>query len=88
MYNVTPSIRLSGAVFESQDEDHHANRSTLLGFGGQYLLSVRTLLYTQVDIVNNKGKMQTGLNAQATDALSGLPAGTTTGINIGINHTF
>ncbi|MGQ7932522.1 porin [Paraburkholderia sediminicola] len=87
-YNFTPAFIANAGVYFSRDQDNSANRSTLGGLGVLYLLSKRTSVYAQIGVVNNKGIMGTGLNSEGTGTLFGFPAGTTTGVNVGIDHRF
>jgi hypothetical protein len=48
-------------------------------------MSKRTTLYAQAGIVNNHGKMNTGLSVNG--ALYGV-TGSTAGVDLGIRHTF
>ncbi|WP_346779520.1 porin [Burkholderia sp. Ac-20345] len=84
-YVLTPSIDLNGGAWYSKDRNNSNNHSLLGALGANYFLSKATTLYTQVAIVNNHGAMNTGL---ATNGGTAVAPGTTTGVNIGIKHTF
>ncbi|WP_091784532.1 porin [Paraburkholderia steynii] len=82
---VMPTLDLNGGVWVTSDRNQSSNRSTLVAFGANYLLSKATSLYGQVGVVNNHGKMNTGLSLSG--ALYGVE-GTTVGAVVGIRHTF
>ncbi|MEQ5843954.1 porin [Paraburkholderia acidicola] len=84
-YLVTPALNVDAGVWYTRDGNNTTNHSILAGLGTQYFLSKRTALYAQAAFVNNHGKMNTGLSIN--DALHEAP-GSTTGVNIGIRHTF
>jgi predicted porin len=84
--NLSPFWAVSAGVYGSFDRNVKANKSLLFGAAVEYYLSIRTTAYAQVAVVNNKGNMGTGL--AITSGVSGLPAGTATGVGIGIMHYF
>ncbi|WP_232072079.1 porin [Paraburkholderia pallida] len=84
--NLSPFWVVSAGVYALFDRNVTANKSLLFGAGVEYNLSIRTTLYGQVAVVNNKGNMGTGLSI--TSGVSGLSAGTATGVGIGIRHYF
>jgi predicted porin len=84
--NLSPFWAVSAGVYGSFDRNVKANKSLLFGAAVEYYLSIRTTAYAQVAVVNNKGNMGTGL--AITSGVSGLPAGTATGVGIGIRHYF
>jgi predicted porin len=83
---VTPFLTLSAGVYTSFDRNVTENKSVLFGAGAEYSLSKQTLVYGNVAVVNNKGEMGTGLSINY--AVGGMPAGTATGVGIGIRHLF
>ena len=86
-YQVTPFVDVNGGVWFTSDRNDTKNNSILVGLGAQYFISKRTSLYSQVEVVNNKGAMNTGLSVSDSALLTGV-AGTTVGVNVGIQHTF
>jgi predicted porin len=86
-YQVRPDIDINGGVWVTSDRNDTANHSLLAAVGGQYYLSKATTLYGQVGVVNNHGAMDTGLSVSSLGALYAVK-GTTTGVNVGVRHTF
>lgn len=84
-YFVTTALNIDAGVWYTSDGNNTSNHSILTAIGTQYSLSKRTSLYAQVALVNNHGKMDTGLSIN--DALHEGP-GSTTGVNMGIRHAF
>jgi predicted porin len=84
-YLITPDIEVVGGVTASRDQDNSDNKSMLYGLGTRYYLSKRTTLYAQAGLVHNQGTIGTGVNVEMPQ---GLPAGTTVGVNFGIDHSF
>jgi predicted porin len=84
-YQLTPAWLANIGVWYTRDANDTANHSILTGAGAQYSLSKRTALYGQVAIVDNHGKMNTGLSLNGALYEGG---GSTTGVNAGIRHTF
>jgi predicted porin len=81
----TPQIDLNAGVWYEEQRQQTENHTLLAGIGAEYYLSRQTTLYAQVALVSNHGNMDTGLSiSDATNS----PTGTTTGVNIGIRHTF
>lgn len=78
---VTPQLNLNGGIYFTGDRNHMANHSIMGAAGATYNLSKCTALYAQVAVVNNHGKMNTGITADG--ALSGVQ-GTTVVADIGI----
>lgn len=86
--DLSPSVSLNGAMYYMKDKDVSANKSTMLTLGAEYIFSKRTALYAQLAAVDNKGAMHVNLGANAP-ADYGSPLGqTTTGLNLGIRHSF
>lgn len=84
-YAVTPALDVNGGVWYTIDRNDSSNHSFLAAVGTQYFLSRSTSLYGQIGIVNNHGKMDTGLSINgATQEV----AGTTVGTVVGIRHLF
>jgi predicted porin len=81
----SPVLDLNGGVWYTSDRNQTSNHSVLFGAGANYFLSKRTTLYGQVAVVDNHGTMNTGL---AINGALNQVGGTTTGVNIGIRHTF
>ncbi len=69
----------------TSDRNHTANHSVMGALGADYYLSKRTMLYTQVGVVDNHGAMNTGISINS--ALY-APEGTTVGAVVGMRHTF
>jgi predicted porin len=86
-YQVSPFVDLNGGVWFTSDRNDTKNHSVLAGFGAQYFISRRTSLYSQIEVVNNQGAMNTGLSVSDPALLFGAP-GTTVGVDIGIQHMF
>ncbi|RXV65034.1 porin [Burkholderia stabilis] len=84
-YFVTPSVKVDAGVWYVSDGNNTANHTILAATGAQYFLSKRTALYGQVAYVNNHGAMHTGLSIN--NALHEA-SGSTTGVNVGIRHSF
>lgn len=84
-YLATPALDLNAGVWYEQQSHYSTNHSLLTGIGATYSLSRQTAVYAQVAVVTNHGSMKTGLSIN--NALYG-PTGTTTGLNLGIRHTF
>lgn len=84
---VHPKLDVNGGVWLTSDRDQTANHSILIALGTQYFLSKSTSLYAQVGMVDNAGAMNTGLSVTPFSALHGA-SGTTTGMDVGIEHTF
>jgi predicted porin len=86
-YQPRPDIDLNGGVWVTSDRNKTVNHSLLASVGAQYFLSKNTALYAQVAVVNNHGAMDTGLSVSSLSQLYGVQ-GTTTGVDIGMRHTF
>ncbi|CAN7793718.1 porin [Caballeronia sp. LjRoot34] len=84
-YLITPAIKVDAGVWYTSDGNNTANHSIMAATGAQYYLSKQTALYGQIAFVNNRGAMDTGLSIN--DALHEGP-GSTTGVNVGIRHSF
>ncbi|WP_322044671.1 porin [Paraburkholderia sp. J67] len=84
-YYVTPALNLNGGVWFTSDRNDTSNHSIMGAVGTQYSLSKATSLYSQVGVVNNHGRMNTGLSING--AIFGV-AGTTVGVDVGIKHVF
>lgn len=84
-YLVLPEVDLNAGVWYDEQRHDTTNHSLLAGLGASYYLSRATTLYAQVAVVNNHGTMDTGLSI--TESFS-APPGTTTGVTIGMRHTF
>jgi predicted porin len=84
-YFITPTFNVNGGVWYTIDRNDSSNHSVLGAIGTQYFLSRSTSLYGQLGVVNNHGKMDTGLSIDG--ALYGV-AGTTIGAVVGIRHVF
>ena len=82
---VMPTLDLNCGVWVTSDRNQTSNHSILGALGANYLLSKATTLYGQVGVVNNHGKMNTGLSLSGV--LYGVQ-GTTVGAVVGIRHTF
>lgn len=86
-YQPRPDIDLNGGVWVTSDRNKTANHSLLASVGAQYYLSKATALYAQVAVVNNHGAMNTGLSVSSLSQLYSVQ-GTTTGVDVGMRHTF
>jgi predicted porin len=84
-YHVLPDLDVNGGVWVTSDRNHTTNHSVMGALGVDYLVSRRTTLYAQVATVNNHGAMNTGISIGG--ALFGVE-GTTTGVVLGIRHSF
>jgi predicted porin len=84
-YLPLPAFEINGGVWVTGDRNDTANHSVMAAVGTNYYLSKATTLYAQVGIVSNHGAMNTGLSINS--GLYGAP-GTTTGLDIGIRHSF
>jgi predicted porin len=82
---VTPALDLNAGVYYTSDRNHTENHSIMGAIGASYNLSKRTACYAQVGVVDNHGKMNSGLSVNG--ALYGVE-GTTVGADIGIRHSF
>ncbi|WP_321931250.1 porin [Paraburkholderia guartelaensis] len=84
-YHLTPAFDINGGIWATSDRNHTANHSVMGALGADYYLSKRTMLYTQVGVVDNHGAMNTGISINS--ALY-APEGTTVGAVVGMRHTF
>lgn len=84
-FYITPTFDVNGGVWYTIDRNDSSNHSVLGALGTQYFLSRTTSLYGQIGVVNNHGRMDTGLSIDG--ALYGT-AGTTVGTVVGIRHVF
>ncbi|NPT53838.1 porin [Paraburkholderia elongata] len=84
-YAATPALTLDAGAWLTRDGNDTSNHSILVATGVRYLLSKRTMLYTQFGYVSNSGKMDTGLS---NDGPLYLPSGEIFGANVGITHSF
>ncbi|KWE18337.1 porin [Burkholderia cepacia] len=84
-YVVDPQFSVDGGVYWTTDRNDTKNHSILGALGVQYFVSKETTLYAQAGVVNNHGRMDTGLSVNG--ALYGV-TGTTVGVDVGIRHTF
>jgi len=86
-YLLRPDIDINGGVWVTSDRNNTSNHSLLTSVGALYYLSKATTLYAQVGVVNNHGAMDTGLSVSSLGALYGVK-GTTTGVDVGLRHSF
>lgn len=82
---ITPTFDVNAGAWYTIDRNDSSNHSILGAVGAQYFLSRATSLYGQVGVVNNHGRLDTGLSIDG--ALYGV-AGTTVGTVVGIRHVF
>ncbi|UEP24712.1 porin [Burkholderia ambifaria] len=82
---VTPTFDVNGGVWVVSDRSHTTNHSITVAIGSEYFLSKSTSLYARLGMINNHGKMNTGLSI--IGALNGV-RGTTFGGVLGIKKTF
>ncbi|MFT4065588.1 porin [Paraburkholderia sp.] len=88
VWHTTPALSLNGGFYYATNKGMSENKSRMFAFGADYALSKRTVVYTQVGIVHNQGAFQTNLAVLAPSSFA-VPTGqTTTGVNLGIRHTF
>ncbi|MGU7772925.1 porin [Burkholderia sp. MR1-5-21] len=84
-YAFTPAVEADAGAWVTSDGNDTANHSVLTAVGLRYFLSKATTVYSQVGLVHNHGRMDTGL------AINGAlfeGAGTTVGAVVGLRHTF
>jgi predicted porin len=84
-YAISPALAASAAVYVIRDGNDAANHSVLTSADLEYYISKRTTVYGQIGLVDNHGSMNIGL---ATNGALYEPSGTTTGVAIGIRHSF
>ncbi|WP_179403932.1 porin [Burkholderia guangdongensis] len=84
-YRFTPTVNVDAGAWYTSDGNDTNNHSIMATTGLTYNLSKATALYSQLGVVNNHGKMNTGLSTNG--ALFGV-AGTTVGVGAGIRHLF
>jgi predicted porin len=87
-YLVIPTVDLNAGVWYMVNRDDTASKSLMGAFGATYFLSKSTGVYTQVGLVNNKGNQNLGLQVGDVPTSLYAPAGTTTGVTVGMYHTF
>ncbi|MFL9871337.1 porin [Paraburkholderia megapolitana] len=85
-YAISSVLDVDAGVWFTSDGNDTTNHSIMAAAGTKYYLSKRTTLYGQVGVVNNHGNMNSGLSIN--DGVLHEVAGTTTGVNVGIRHTF
>jgi predicted porin len=83
-YYVLPELDINGGVWVTSDRNHTANHSLLVSLGTQYFLSKATSLYADVGVVNNHGAMNTGFSIAQINGVTG----TSTGVEVGVRHSF
>jgi len=81
-YTLTPALTLIGGAFHAK-LNHDAGSASLFMVGTNYNLSKRTLLYTAIGTVRNKGNANFG-----TEFDNPLPGHAQNGGYAGISHTF
>jgi predicted porin len=86
-YYVRPDLDIDGGVWFTSDRNDTANHSVLAAIGTTYFISKRTSLYAQIGMVDNHGKMNTGLSVTNPTVFNEGP-GTAVGANLGIRQTF
>jgi len=79
-----PELDINGGVWVTSDRNHTANHSLLVSLGTQYFLSKATSLYADVGVVNNHGAMNTGFSIAQINGVTG----TSTGVEVGVRHSF
>ncbi|MGF6904177.1 putative porin [Paraburkholderia sp. GAS348] len=84
-YTFTPAFAADGGVWWIHDGNAGTNHSLLAAAGVTYSLSARTMVYGELAMVNNHGRLHTGLSVNG--ALY-EPTGSSTGATIGIRHLF
>lgn len=84
-YQFTPATAVNAGVWYTTDGNDSQNHSILGAAGMTYNFSLATAVYAQVAVVNNHGKMNTGVSGNG--AVYG-PPGTTFGATVGIRHLF
>jgi predicted porin len=88
IWKATPALSFTGAFYYATNKGMSENKSRMFAFGADYALSKRTVAYTQVGIVHNQGAFQTNLAVLAPSSFAVPTGATTTGVNVGIRHTF
>lgn len=83
-YRFTPAFSVTSGIYYLKDKMHNYNQSTLYVVGASYSLSKRTMVYTNVGYVSNRGNMNQELEYGAPVA----PGRNTTGAMVGLRHTF
>jgi predicted porin len=86
-YFVRPELDIDSGAWFTSDRNDTANRSVLVAIGATYSVSKRTAVYAQFGVVNNHGKMNTGLSVTNPAVFNEGP-GTTIGANVGFRQTF
>ena len=66
-YDVSPFVRFSGAIYHANANNGNGN-ATLYTLGGNYFLSKRTFLYTELAYVTNSATSNVGLGDGFSDA--------------------
>lgn len=87
-YFPMPQLDVNGGVWYVEDRNDTSSHSLMGALGAMYFLSKATSLYGQVGLVNNHGKANLGLTPAVGLTSLYAPAGTTTGVTIGIMHMF
>jgi predicted porin len=84
-YQITSFLDTNVGVWYICDGNDTNNHSLMLASGVTYSMSKATALYCQLGLVNNHGKLNTGLS---TNGALYAPAGSTIGATIGMRHMF
>ncbi|RQQ57328.1 porin [Burkholderia stagnalis] len=84
-YLITPAVNVDAGAWFTSDGNDTRNHSLLTAIGLRYFLSKATALYTQVGLVHNYGRMNTGLSING--ALH-EGRGTAVGAVLGMRHSF
>lgn len=78
-------IRASILRYDLKDSDNDANQFAI-GYG--YNLSKRTQLYATVARINNKGNARYAIGTQGVNGGAPVAGGNSTGLDIGVRHSF
>lgn len=87
-YRISPAFSVNAALYRSKDKARAGDKSMLYAIGSEYRLSTRTALYGQVGSVRNEGAMQVNLGLNVPVEYAAALNATTTGVNLGMRHSF
>jgi predicted porin len=87
-YRISPAVSINAAAYRSTDDAVAGDRSVMISAGSDYRLSPRTTLYGQLAAVRNTGAMQINLALNVPASYAAAPNARTTGLNVGMRHTF
>jgi predicted porin len=89
-WQITPSLRVTGNWMYLQDLKQSSAGANLYRLGGEYFLSKRTSLYTDVAFVDNKprGTLGAGVNSSPVSSNAATIGRNQTAITVGMRTTF